>query len=132
MGRLTTAGLVLAAGLSLPLITAAGHAAQPPSDSVAVLDDIDAYIGQVMGEWKIPGLAIAVVKDGEVILSKGYGYRDVDEERPVTPRTLFAIGSITKSFTVTLLGMFQDEGLISIDKQRIHVLRREGLKGYVC
>jgi CubicO group peptidase (beta-lactamase class C family) len=94
-----------------PTLAAAFH-----SDTAAVLNDIDAYIREAMAEWKIPGLAIAVVKDGEVILSKGYGYRDADEELPVTPRTLFAIGSITKSFTVTLLGMIEDEGKVDWDE----------------
>jgi CubicO group peptidase (beta-lactamase class C family) len=94
-----------------PTLAAAFH-----SDTAAVLNDIDAYIREAMAEWKIPGLAIAVVKDGEVILSKGYGYRDADEELPITPRTLFAIGSITKSFTVTLLGMIEDEGKVDWDE----------------
>ncbi len=67
-------------------------------------NDIDAFIAAVMKEWQVPGLAIAVIKDGQVVLSKGYGYRDVDQKLPVTPRTLFAIGSITKSFTVTAPG----------------------------
>jgi CubicO group peptidase (beta-lactamase class C family) len=122
MRRLNAAVLVLVIGLSLALATATGHAIQPPPDRVALVDDIAVYIEQVMEEWKIPGLAIAVVKDGEVILSKGYGYRDVDEQRPVTARTLFAIGSITKSFTVTLLGMIQDEGKLDWDEQVRHYL----------
>ncbi len=86
---------------------------EPDSTSRA---DLDAFIASVMEEWKVPGLAIAVVRDGEVILSKGYGLRDVDEQLPVTPRTLFAIGSVTKSFTVTVLGMLQDDGLLDWDE----------------
>jgi CubicO group peptidase (beta-lactamase class C family) len=61
-----------------------------------------------MKEWQVPGLAVAVVKDGKVIFSRGYGYRDVQKKLPVTERTLFAIGSITKSFTVAGLGMLAD------------------------
>ncbi|MGD8698739.1 MAG: serine hydrolase [Gemmatimonadales bacterium] len=116
MGRLTAAVLVLATGFSFAVVPSTGHAIQPPPDNAAVLDDIDAYIGQAMEEWKIPGLAIAVVQDGEVILSKGYGYRDLDEQLPVTASTLFAIGSISKSFTVTLLGMLEDEGKVDWDE----------------
>ena len=63
-----------------------------------------------MAEWKIPGLAIAVIRDGEVILAKGYGHRNVEEQLPVTSETLFAIGSNSKSFTVTVLGTLVDEG----------------------
>jgi CubicO group peptidase (beta-lactamase class C family) len=82
----------------------------------ATLDDIEEYIQGVIQEWKVPGLAIAIVKDGEVVLSKGYGYRDVDERLPVTPQTLFAIGSVSKSFTVTVLGMLVDDGALSWDE----------------
>lgn len=80
------------------------------------LNGLDAFIVEVMEEWKVPGLAIAVIKDGAVVLAEGYGYRNVDEEEPVTPRTLFAIGSITKSFTVSVLGMLEDAGAIEWDE----------------
>lgn len=63
-----------------------------------------------MKENQVPGMAIAVVKDGKVILAKGYGYRNVKKKLPVTPDTLFAIGSCTKAFTATLLGMLADDG----------------------
>ncbi len=85
------------------------------ADEEPGLRGIDAFILSVMEEWKVPGLAIAVIKDDRVILSKGYGYRDVEKKLPVTPRTLFAIGSITKSFTVTILGMLVDEGKLDWD-----------------
>lgn len=85
------------------------------AEEESVLRGIDAFILSVMDEWKVPGLAIAVIEDDRVILSKGYGYRDVEKKLPVTPRTLFAIGSITKSFTVTILGMLVDEGKLDWD-----------------
>src|SRR5271166_656475 len=80
------------------------------------LDGLDEFITQTMKDWKVPGLAIAVVQGDKVTLLKGYGYRDVDKQSPVTPNTLFAIGSITKSFTVTTLGMESDEGKVDWDK----------------
>ncbi|MHC4150247.1 MAG: serine hydrolase, partial [Planctomycetota bacterium] len=80
------------------------------------LRGFDEFVNGVMKEWQIPGLAIAVVKDGEVIHSKGYGYRDVENNLPVTPNTLFAIGSITKSFTVSALGILVDEGKLEWDE----------------
>jgi CubicO group peptidase (beta-lactamase class C family) len=82
----------------------------------ASLEGVDAFIAEQMKEWKTPGTAVAVVSDGKVILLKGYGFRDVEKQLPVTAQTLFAIGSITKSFTVTLLGMFSDEGKLDWDK----------------
>jgi CubicO group peptidase (beta-lactamase class C family) len=69
-----------------------------------------------MDEWKVPGLAVAVVQNGDVILSEGYGYRDLDEQLPVTSNTLFAIGSSSKSFTVAILGMLVDDGLLDWDE----------------
>jgi CubicO group peptidase (beta-lactamase class C family) len=80
------------------------------------LDGLDEFISQTMKDWKVPGLAIAVVQGDKVTLLKGYGYRDVEKQLPVTPNTLFAIGSITKSFTVTTLGMESDQGKVDWDK----------------
>jgi len=65
-----------------------------------------------MKDCKVLGLAIAVVQGDKVILAKGYGYREMEKQLPVTPNTLLAIGSITKSFTVTTLGMEMDEGKV--------------------
>jgi len=80
------------------------------------LGDVDAFITAAMKDWTMPGAAVAVVHDGKVIHSKGYGFRDVQKKLPVTPETLFAIGSITKSFTVLTLGTLADEGKLDWDK----------------
>jgi len=58
----------------------------------------------------VPGMAIAVVKDDEVILTHGFGISNIETRTPVTPETIFAIGSSTKAFTSTLVGMLADEG----------------------
>jgi CubicO group peptidase (beta-lactamase class C family) len=63
----------------------------------------------------VPGMAITVVKDDEVILTQGFGIASVEKETPVTPETIFAIGSSTKSFTSTLVGMLVDEGKMDWD-----------------
>jgi CubicO group peptidase (beta-lactamase class C family) len=80
------------------------------------LQGLDALAARAMQEWKVPGLAMAVVEDGKVIYSKGYGYRDVGKKLPVTVDTLFAIGSITKSFTSLTFSMLNDEGKVDWDK----------------
>jgi CubicO group peptidase (beta-lactamase class C family) len=80
------------------------------------LDGIDAFAEQALKDWKCVGLSIAVIEDGKVILSKGYGLRDMKRSQPVTPKTLFAIGSSTKSFTVTSLGVLADQGKLDWDK----------------
>jgi CubicO group peptidase (beta-lactamase class C family) len=80
------------------------------------LDGFDAFANQELRDWKCDGFAIAIVQDGKVILSKGYGLRDVKKNLPVTEKTLFAIGSATKSFTVTSLGVLVDQGKLDWDK----------------
>ncbi len=63
----------------------------------------------------IPGMALAVVKDDEVVLTQGFGVTNIETETPVTPETSFAIGSSTKAFTSTLVGMLVDEGKMDWD-----------------
>ena len=102
------------------LLASPGHAADTPDQTQdkpsLAFDGWDAFVERAMADWKVPGLALAVVRDGKVIQMKGYGFRDLEKKLPVTPRTLFAIGSITKSFTVTGLGMLVDEGKLKWDE----------------
>ena len=100
-----------------------GQAAPPaaPTSRSAVsgaraLRGLDDFVAGVMKEWQVPGLALGVIQDGKPLLLKGYGYRDVEKRLPVTPRTLMAIGSNTKSFTVVLMGMLADSGRLEWDK----------------
>ena len=97
-------------------VGAAARPASPPG-----LVGLDAEVAQALQDFKVPGVAIAVVKEGKVILAKGYGYRDLEKQLPVTTKTLFAIGSITKSFTVATLGTLVDEGRLGWD-QPVHSL----------
>jgi CubicO group peptidase (beta-lactamase class C family) len=66
-------------------------------------------------EMNIPGMAIAVVKDDQVVLARGFGVRDVENELPADEHTMFAVGSSTKAFTATLIGMLIDEGRMDWD-----------------
>ncbi len=75
----------------------------------AFVPDLEALIAEAMDEWKIPGLAIAVVQNGQVALVEAYGLRDVEAGLAVTTDTQFAICSITKSFTSTGLALLVDE-----------------------
>ena len=85
-------------------------AAAAEAPAKPTLGDFDDFVAAQMKQWKVPGISVAVVQDGKIILLKGYGVRDQKNNLPVTPKTLFAIGSITKSFTVSALGMLVDEG----------------------
>lgn len=84
------------------------------------LDGFDAFVDETISKWRVPGLAIAIVVDGQVVLSKGYGLRNVDEKLPVTTHTLFAIGSSTKAFTTFVMGTLVDEGKLEWDVPAIH------------
>ena len=87
-------------------------ASQSPTRSepiAAFVPELERLIAEAMDEWKIPGLAIAVVQNGEVALGRGCGLRDVEAGLPVTTDTQFLIGSITKSFTATGLALLMDE-----------------------
>ncbi|MGB2905475.1 MAG: serine hydrolase [Candidatus Aminicenantaceae bacterium] len=66
-------------------------------------------------EFHVPGMALAVVKDDEVVLTHGFGWADIAEQRPATPETNFAIGSATKAFNTALIGMLADEGKMDWD-----------------
>jgi CubicO group peptidase (beta-lactamase class C family) len=70
---------------------------------------LESLITEAMEEWKVPGLAIAVVQDGEVALVRAYGLRDVEAGLKATTDTQFLIGSVTKSFTATGLALLMDE-----------------------
>lgn len=80
------------------------------------LTGIDEVIAAALEDWKTPGLALAVVVNGTTVLAGGYGLRDVDRELPVTPQTLFAIGSATKAFTTFVMGTLVDEGKLDWDE----------------
>ena len=69
------------------------------------VNDFDAYVAQAVEEWRVPGLAISVIKDGEVVFARGYGVRSLDAPDEVTTQTLFAIGSTTKAMTAAALGL---------------------------
>jgi CubicO group peptidase (beta-lactamase class C family) len=83
--------------------------------AVQALDGFDAFVDTALKTWKVPGAAVAIVKNGEIVLSKGYGVRDLRRGLPVTPDTLFAIGSATKAFTVMSLGVLVDDGKLGWD-----------------
>ena len=77
---------------------------------------IDKYVDSIMKDWNIPGVALAIVYKDQLIYSKGYGYRDVEQKLPVQASTVFPIASNTKLFTATTAAMLAEEGKLSLDK----------------
>jgi len=102
--------LLLALLFRLPAV-----AQQKPIDPAKALEGFDDFVNQAIKDWHGAGAAVAIVQGDKVVLLKGYGYRDVEKRLPMTPKSLCAIASITKSFTVTDLGMLIDEGKGSWD-----------------
>jgi CubicO group peptidase (beta-lactamase class C family) len=90
--------------------------ADPAQNVQTLLASLDGLINDGLKKFEVPGMALAVVKGKEVIFAKGYGYRDVEKQLPVTPDTLFAIGSCSKAFTTFVLGTLVDEGKLDWDK----------------
>src|ERR1700682_5669108 len=99
--------VALAALIAAASILRAAGAAAPP--------DLDAWVSRAMRAFEVPGLAVAIVKDGAVVVAKGYGVRRLGETAPVDARTLFGIASNTKIFTATALGLLVDEGKVEWD-----------------
>ncbi|MCG6956378.1 MAG: serine hydrolase [Gemmatimonadetes bacterium] len=106
-GRLETLLGTLAA-----LIVASAAPLHAQSDP---LQGFDGYVQKAVTDWGATGLAVAVVKDGELLFTKGYGVRAVDAGGAVDEHTRFAIGSTTKAMTAAALGMLVDEGKLSWD-----------------
>lgn len=98
----------------LLLLGAGGLQAQSVSD--ARLAGLDTFVNKVLKGWNAPGISIAVVEKDQVIFTGGFGYRDWEEKLPVGENTLFAIGSCTKAFTASILGMLVLEGKVDLDK----------------
>jgi len=79
-----------------------------------IKDSLDGYIVKGMEDWQIPGLAVAVVKDGKTIFMKGFGVQSLETKKPIDENTLFRIGSITKSFTGTAASLLNEEKVIDL------------------
>jgi CubicO group peptidase (beta-lactamase class C family) len=75
---------------------------------------LDAFVGKAVRRYRIPGLAFLLTRNGRRLVAKGYGYRDVAQRLPVTPRTIFGIASVTKSFTALGLLRLQEEGRLRV------------------
>jgi len=114
--------LGLALLVPLPATSAGATAATAaiaadPAPAAAALDpaELDAWVEQVRERFEVPGIAIAVVQDGQVLLERGWGVRELGQPAKVDGHTLFAIASNTKAFTAASLSMLADEGKLSLD-----------------
>ncbi|HUR65782.1 MAG TPA: serine hydrolase [Chitinophagaceae bacterium] len=80
-----------------------------------VKDSLDIYVNRALTNWQIPGVAVCVVKNGKVVLMRGYGVKEAGTTDKVDENTLFMIGSNTKAFTATALAMLETEKKLTLD-----------------
>jgi CubicO group peptidase (beta-lactamase class C family) len=80
-----------------------------------IRDSLDAYVNRALRQWQIPGAAVGIVKDGQVVLLRGYGVRELGAPDKVDEHTLFMIGSNTKAFTATALAQLEADGKLSLN-----------------
>jgi CubicO group peptidase (beta-lactamase class C family) len=92
-----------------------GFAVLAASPASAQADRVDEYVEAQMQQRHIPGLSLAVVRDGEVVLAKGYGLSNVELNVAARPETIYQSGSVGKQFTATLVMMLVEEGRLSLD-----------------
>lgn len=102
-------------GVLATVVMANGLGAKP-ADPKALLKGLSESIAGSMARWKVPGMAVAIIQDGQIVWAEGFGWRDVENKLKVTPKTLFAIGSTSKAFTAATVGILVDEGKIDWDK----------------
>jgi len=85
-------------------------------------DDVDAYIEEQIKMQRIPGLSLAVVKEGRIVKAKGYGFANLELRAPAKPNTLYGLGSISKQFTATSIMLLVELAQIGLDIKIAHYL----------
>lgn len=116
--RLTAAASLLCAVLGAPFALAQdkpGRAEKTASSAAVDPKAVDAYVEQMMARRHIPGVSVAVVKDGKVVLAKGYGMANLELRVPATDETVYQLASVTKTFTATAVMLLVRDGKLSLD-----------------
>jgi CubicO group peptidase (beta-lactamase class C family) len=102
-----------------PATLAAPLASSAQSALPGQLQDFGTYVDSARKQFDVPGIAVAIVKDGQVVFEQGFGVRELGKPEPVDARTLFAIASNTKAFTAASLQMLAEEGKLNMDDRVI-------------
>ena len=79
----------------------------------ADINAFDSYVQKTMQDWQIPGMAVAIVKNNEIIFTKGYGVREIGTSKKVDTKTIFECASTTKAMTAVCMGILVDEGKVN-------------------
>ncbi len=125
--RISTLALAVALTLAVTSPLQAQQASAPPvgigesmapspagMPDAAQLREFDAYVDAVRKQFDVPGIAVAIVQDGRIVLERGYGPREMGKQAQVDAHTMFAIASNTKAFTAASLNMLQDDGKLKL------------------
>ncbi|MGB8654632.1 MAG: serine hydrolase domain-containing protein [Candidatus Acidiferrales bacterium] len=122
MKCLSLLALACIASLAIAPQARAGRSATRGTSSVlsdasdaTLSPQVDLYVDTEIKAQKIPGLALAIVRDGKIVKAKGYGLANVELDVPVKPETLFQTGSVGKQFTATAVMMLVEEGKVGLD-----------------
>lgn len=108
--------------LCLMLLSATAQAQTFP------LTGFDAYARRALAQWRVPGVAVAVVRGDSIVLLRGYGVKEAGRPEPVTARTMFEIGSTSKAFSSAIIAMLVDEGRLDWDDRVVDRLPGFALK----
>ena len=114
-----------ASAATSPATTVAGQGEPTAANATTLpeqLRDFDAYVERVREQFNVPGVAVAIIKDGKVVLERGYGVREMGKPAKVDEHTMFAIASNTKAFTAAALNMLQDDGKLKTTDRVIDYL----------
>jgi CubicO group peptidase (beta-lactamase class C family) len=117
------AGLILACAVALsPAIACLSAARQTAADSLAA--ELDSLVPGLLKQHGVPGVSLAVIRSGEVVWAKGYGFADQSQRTPVRPETRFNIGSVSKTLTAWAVMTLAEKGLVELDAPVDRYLKR--------
>jgi CubicO group peptidase (beta-lactamase class C family) len=89
----------------------------PRKNGAAATDEVDQYVLEQMVQHCIPALSLAVIKNGQTVISEGYGWANLESATAATDATVYQLASITKVFTATAIMMLADEGMVNLDEK---------------
>ena len=87
----------------------------PAAEHADAVERARPFVRALVVEENLPGLSLAVGMAGDIVWAEGFGWADIDEQRPVTPTTLFRVGSVAKPMTATAVGVLHERGLLDLD-----------------
>ena len=106
----------------VPTATPAPTATEVPTPTTEAEAVFDRLIPELMNHWDVPGGALAIAKDGRLVMARGYGLADIDQKEPVQADTLFRIASISKPITAVAILQLVERGELALDDQVFSIL----------